>query len=413
MREVILTAVIAMVMQIQGSVLMAEERPKVQPAQASAPSQFDGRISRAVLERYLSRAITMRAVSHSAQREEDIRMLKNVGAKFIGRAACQWGNGGDDEHFRKCQETAELIHQADPDILLEACVFEAVNEGANNVSIPVWVFEEFRLKPQQRNFRYDAMLYDGGKFRNRWRPGWSVPDMSKLETRMWFFYHARRYIDAGYEALHLGQVHIMDQNDLGHKHWNDMLTHVRAYAAKHARRHLVLCNAHTHGIVENGKLLFDFHCWPVRVKEVVGSPQKGILEATTAYEYGKVDAIYGRSKGGQTPSGWKCEHLPYIVELDNWGSSSKGGQAIGPCWVWGYDDICWFARQPVAYRNEWLRYAWNWVREHDPNGWLEMPGQRRLADPVDGVDAYYANTKSEAAPQGYGQEETIKAIWAK
>ena len=63
-------------------------------------------------------------------------------------------------------------------------------------------------------------------------------------------------------------------------------------------------------------------------------PQEGELRI------GFIDSIYGRSKGGITPSGWRCGHLPYLVELDNWGVSSKPGQAgMGGCWVWGYDEI--------------------------------------------------------------------------
>jgi len=43
--------------------------------------------------------------------------------------------------------------------------------------------------------------------------------MSKLETRMWFFYRATRYIDIGFEALHFGQCHLMDGADKDHKNW--------------------------------------------------------------------------------------------------------------------------------------------------------------------------------------------------
>lgn len=383
--------------------------PAVVPAaEGSDIYKFDGKMPREVLERYLSRAITQLGLSHSPQRAEDIRMLKNVGAKFIGRSAYLWGNPGDDEaYFRQCREAADQVHQADPDMLLQACIFEAIYEGVNKLAIPGWVFEEFGMKPEQRNFRYDAMLFDKGKFKNHWCPGASVPDMSKFETRMWFFYRARRYIDAGYEGLHFGQVHLMDQNDPGHKNWFDILGRVRAYAGKNARRHFVLCDAHTHGVVGNGKLLFDFHAFPLRPKHLPDQPQKCILEMN------HIDAIFGRSKGGETPSGWKCEHLPYIGELDNWASSGKGGQIFDPAWPWGYDEISWFARQPGEYRREWLGYASKWIRDNDANGYLQMPGQRCLADPVNGVDIYYANMKSEASPRGFGDEDTIKAIWSK
>jgi len=193
---------------------------------------------------------------------------------------------------------------------------------------------------------------------------------------------------------------------------------VRRYAAKKARRHFVICDAHVPkgGPVVDGKLLLDFHAFPLRPKEVADTPQKAILEV------GYSDGIYGRSNGGVAPSGWKCEHLPYLVEFDNFGGTRTPGQASqahGPSiFTWGYDEITWFAQQPESDRNEWLRYARTWLREHDRNGFLEMPGGRMLtngpATPGEGggrINWYFANTKSPACPHGFSQEDTIKTIW--
>jgi hypothetical protein len=188
-----------------------------------------------------------------------------------------------------------------------------------------------------------------------------------------------------------------------------MMARVRKYADKNARRHFLLADAHVPGggIVHDGRLLFDFHSFPLRIDEVVTEPQKGILKV------GYLDSIFTRSKGGITPSGWRCDSLPYIVELDNFGSSRRPGQNIGAHYIWGYDEICWFAHQPAEYRNYWLRYAWDWIRKHDPNGYLQMPGSRTLADPVGDKSWYWANTPSKAVPTGFGQENTIKQIWTK
>lgn len=107
------------------------------------------------------------------------------------------------------------------------------------------------------------------------------------------------------------------------------------------------------------QIKLDFHAFPLRPKEVADSAQETVLEM------GFFDSIYGRSKGGITPSGWICEHLPYLVEVDNWGASKVGGKASqvsGPnYWVWGYDEMSWFAHQTEQYRNDWLRYASNWL----------------------------------------------------
>jgi hypothetical protein len=69
------------------------------------------------------------------------------------------------------------------------------------------------------------------------------------------------------------------------------------------------------------------------------------------------------------------------------------------------------ANQEEAYRNHWLEYAWRWVRQHDPNGFVQMPASRCLAAPPGEFAWYYAHTASPATPQGFDQEETIKSIW--
>jgi hypothetical protein len=113
-----------------------------------------------------------------------------------------------------------------------------------------------------------------------------------------------------------------------------------------------------------------------------------------------------------TYSGWHCEHLPYLVELDNWGASKHPGESRqGDNWVWGYDEITWFAHQSKEYRSKWLQYAWNWVRKTDSNGYLQMPGSRTMTSPLDHRRWYYANAPGPAVPDGLGDEEAIRAIW--
>ena len=74
--------------------------------------------------------------------------------------------------------------------------------------------------------------------------------------------------------------------------------------------------------------------------------------------------------------------------------------------------ITWFAKQSKSYRNDWLRYAWDWERKTDPNGYLKMPGSRTLRSPGDTKRWYYANNPSPATPDGFGQEEAIRTIWS-
>lgn len=61
--------------------------------------------------------------------------------------------------------------------------------------------------------------------------------------------------------------------------------------------------------------------------------------------------------------------------------------------------------------NDWLRYAWRWVLEHDPEGYVQMPGMRIISGVAEGKRWYDVNRPSAAPPNGSGQEETMRAIW--
>jgi hypothetical protein len=373
--------------------------------------QFDRTISREVLENYLSRAITMEGLLNGrGDLEDNIRMLKSIGSKFIGRSLCLWG--GEESLVRNLERAKQQVPKvlaADPEMILQACIFEIVTNQVERVAVPEWALAALGLPVEKRNFRYADMLYPNGRFQNRWRPGQSVPDVSRSETKLWFYFLGASFIDVGCEAIHFGQAELMNRNDRNLDHYFQVLTLIRSYATQHARRHMVLCDAHvpSGGLVRDGQLLMDFHSFPLRIMEVPDKPQEAILKV------GFSDGIYGRSKGGTTFSGWKCEHLPYLVEIDNWGVSKQPGQAkAGGIWVWGYDEITWFAHQSQAYRSKWLRYAWDWVRRTDPNGFLQMPGSRTLRSPRDRMRWYYANNPSPSVPDGLGDEEAIRAIWA-
>ncbi|RJO63455.1 MAG: hypothetical protein C4523_20110 [Myxococcales bacterium] len=371
---------------------------------------FDGPISQEMLENYLSRAVSHQFLytdNDPALLEDDIRMFTDIGAKFIGRASIIWDTPNDiDAFFEQAAATAAQAHAADPTLLLQAGLFETVDTGVNDVPVPAWAFEAYGRTPEERNFRYDEMLYPDGRHVDFWREGASVPDITRPEMQLWIYYRARRYIDGGFEAIHFGVVEFMAETDPGLETYFDLFDRVRTYAREHARRHWVLCDAHHMvGVVKDGHTLFDFLSYPLRVEEVENEPYQGRLVAEGD------DRIYGRTLGGVTPGGWTAERLPYLVEVDNWGSSGQGGQNIGGIWIWGWDEIGWFARLSEPERNQWLDYAWNWVRQTDAYGHFQFPTRRVLADPVGEAYWYYANRPSSSCGLGFNQEGAIKAIW--
>lgn len=379
-------------------------------------------IDREVLENYLDRSITLSCVLAPRPTDEDlnkddIRMIKNTGAKFIGRAIFRWENErilNNPAFWTKAETIIKELHAYDPDIIFQGCLFEAISEDVNTIPIPEWVFQSYGMKPEKRNFSYKDMLSKEGKYVDHWHKGGSVPDISRIETQLWFHYLACSYINIGCEAFHLGQIELIGMHDPQREYWAKVIDHIRAYAAVHARRHWVLLDAHTPkgGMLKDGKSLIDFNSFPMRICAIPGEPKEG--EAQQAeLRVNHLDGLYGKSLGCITPSGWTCESLPYLVEIDNYGKEEPVNVADTTSYFpWGWDEISWYAKQPETYRNEWLQYAWNWIKETDPNGHIEMPGLRGICCPNETENTYRANTRSKACPSGYNQEETIKAIWA-
>jgi hypothetical protein len=297
---------------------------------AAQDYHFDGSMSRQVLENYLERSISFTELLHDdltkprnsrgVDPKDNLRLIVETNAKFVGRALMVWGREKELPAFLDTAKPfAVALHKADPDFILQAAAFEIVTRGVEATTIPERVLREFGQEPSAgRNFRYDDMLYTDGRFVNHWGGRGSVPDMSRLETRMWFYFLVTRYIDA----------------------------------------------------------------------------------------------VFTKSKGGITPSGWVCEHLRYLVEFDNFVRSRNPGQPGKDPFIWGWDEITWFALMPERERNDWLRYAWKWLRDTDPNGHLQMPGSRVITPGTrDGPRWYWANTRSDACPNGSNTEETIREIW--
>ncbi len=386
---------------------------------------FDGSISREALENYLDRSVTagyflVPGTPEHYQfpyREDDIRMLKNIGAKFIGRAIYRWSEESklaDTAFLNYAERLIGRMHDYDPEIIFQGCLFEHVSTDVDNLPVPDWVFEAFDLPVEKRNFNSAEMVkrIDPNAVVRWGERGGGVPMINNLETRLWFYFLAKNYIDIGCEALHLGQVELIASDDPDKVYYAAFLQKVRDYAKKNARRHYVLLDGHTPkgGFVKDGVSLLDFNSFPLRIKEVVDKPMEGILEA------GYSDAIYKRSQGAVSPSGWRAESMPYLVEFDNFGMNGNPGVAnLDDNFCWGYDDITWFAMQDEQARNKWLWYAFDWLHATDPNGHLQMCVIRMISGPQgkQSLRSYFANTRSTACPVGYSQEETIKEIWNK
>jgi len=368
------------------------------------------------IRHYLSRAVTAGSLIASDTLEDDLRAVRAIGAKFIGRAADYWRHAPDEPHFAACQELSRRVHAIDADTVLQGCIFEAIYPGVAQTPIPAWVFEAFDLPVEPRNFRFEEIA--GPVFRDvyRWDAaegsphGGTVPDLTQREAQLWFYYRAVRYLQSGFEALHLGQVHMYAGRDSGYRIFARLCAMIRAAATRYGRRGFVLLDAHTHGIAIDGNLLLDFCSRPISARNFAEQPERIILVQR------------GQSIGGILPGGDPCDISPTLIEVDNWGGYSLSAEQLANAAQraqtnrWGYDDIAWFAHQPLSEREHFMQYAHRFVRAQHDHCYFQMPLRRtlgRAAMTVNGrrAEFFKANTPSPACPDGFGGENAIARIW--
>src|SRR5260370_41835911 len=107
-------------------------------------------------------------------------------AKFVGRALMAFGGEQNiATHVQRAAPYAAALHQADPDMILEAAVFEIVTRNVEMISVPAGVLTEFGQPATSRNFVYQDMLYASGNFVDQWGMGPSVPGIIRLGAPVW------------------------------------------------------------------------------------------------------------------------------------------------------------------------------------------------------------------------------------
>ncbi len=449
--------------------------------------KFNGKMSEDVLRNYLSRAVSFQGLcaentSRDMCFEDDLRMIKNIGAKFIGRTAFySWGGNMStkqiEEHFKIVEECAKKAHEVDDELILQAGVFEIIFEGTvNSTPIPDWIFEEFDLAPERRNFSFEALLPPApSKFgRGFWggKQDTAIPYIGSIETQMYFYYLITRYIDLGYEAIHLGQVElIMNKEEKCLADWDRVLTKARNYAKQHARRGVVLFDGHrelhSNGFKYGDRLLADFYsCGAIAHEtEIKDGAEMARLHHYMDEAESELSWI-GRAAGGKHPLGFDTDEQISICELDNFGGTAGDGIPhqinSNRALCWGYDPITWYAIQPEWYRNQYLIECDDFLgrRLLDKSGrqncFMQFACRRVICPedddrPVFHIDSseaesfknfdlflrneaivcltdkttnnllltqkkqsfYRANRKSVNCPTGSGQEDTIKEIFSR
>ncbi|RTQ45921.1 hypothetical protein EJV47_24130 [Hymenobacter gummosus] len=403
------------------------------------------RIDDVTLKRALSRAITMYQLCaekypDETRREQQMAALDDIGARFIGRTALWWNNtyGAQEEeaHFQRTYVNTSRLLATDSSRIVQAGVMEFIagrdpatdsltSINASTIPVPAWVLRDWGLPVVKRNFDARAIAYAPKDADDPWR-GMSeaVPDVTRLEARLWLYYRACRYMACGIEALHMGQWNLISNKDkrgVGGKrpyyYTNQLFDKIRAFAAngspyfeqpngrKGARHGYVVLDFHSKEPVyyrapwRRPVDLFDFYSNPISAREVLTGGQPGGLYGYPAWSTLLMPnecALPGR--GALANRG---NPRLMLVELDNSLSSPHAPSLHDPTQeMWGWDEITWFAAQPCAYRSDWLCYVYRWLQCNAPNTFMEMPGRRSLSSPTVGSMYEFENPASARPHQG-------------
>ena len=106
---------------------------------------FDRTITRTALENYLSRSITMlestdrtwergRQHPNAEERRSEVRWEDNLSLGHESQLPTR---------LVAARQNAPKVHAADPQMILQTCVFEIVSKDVDKLPVPGWAFEAF------------------------------------------------------------------------------------------------------------------------------------------------------------------------------------------------------------------------------------------------------------------------------
>ena len=389
------------------------------PVAYAQNSQFYGSLTRDELQTYMSRSLAVEFDGINkgmAEYNDIINFAARSDARYLGTC---YGVGYGSElpvnhgYFDIIHSTVLEINKAYiangfiPPII-GGSIWEKVTHDVDSI----WMNDEVAntYNVPKRRFIFDSIKYITDTNKRI-----ATPDISRIETQMYFYFLATKFIDAGMEAIHMGIIELEDLNDSGHVATWDILCKIRKYASTR-NRGLVLLNADTYGLHlrNTDTLLYDFNTRPTRVSGYYSGKDSTWHSMWIYYQsaFGGPGRLsynecspYGKMAGGWSPLGWHADTMPYIVVLDNTLTNNCNCLVKAGCWtVYGFDEISWFTMQNEEYRNQWLCYAYSYVKMLDRNGNFMMPCRTLFTRRW----TYYTAVNG----YGYDQEDEIVKIWS-
>jgi hypothetical protein len=347
--------------------------PKRQSPDLRFSAQSD--LTSDLVDRYLCRAISHFLPWSNPLRSRDF--LQDTGTKYIHWSHLLWGQPPPDWKTL-CAET-DAVHGSDwgSDVVYEAGVMEAIYRSQiDGAAIPDWLFqcmEDLGINKTRKPgpngphfFSYENM-FDRGAERwpkdniGRWsrdkdgKDQGSVPDLTMVETQLWFAYLITEYIDAGFEGIFFGQYDLVGSRDTGSECLWELTQFTKRLAAERGYRHAVFLSTHHYCVAYKGQLspdsptIFTHMTWPSR------------MFYSSKHEFGMETGL-NATVDGQHRTAAELNmvikkppfDLPVLIEIDNYGPSAPGSPLA--CNSEGDDEITAYKKKPHSARVGFLKY---------------------------------------------------------
>jgi hypothetical protein len=274
--------------------------------------------------------------------------------------------------------------------VIQAGIFEDINSSVNGIQIPPNIIAAFIGTPgfdnnyyltplgapkSNLNFNVNNMLY-GTEFS-------SCPKIVRIETKMWFYYLAKMYIDLGYKSIHMGQMKNWSYYDGPSLNSTTLiLNKIRQYAQ--SKNTFVLLTEENYKAIKfpgSNVFMFDYDSrvlWPKEVSNPqVGSSVNNNCGISYGYNYSNTPCAsqpymagidpcvitnQGNISGISPLNNCITQYQPYNTYFD-FGDGDHGNLHSATSSpeqsVWGFDDTKWFATliTSAPCRAYWMQQA--------------------------------------------------------
>jgi hypothetical protein len=358
-------------------------RTVLHPANTNSPPHFDGQssLTKPLLDAYLDQAVTHMNGHWDDWNVRGMQFLECSGTKFIHWGDLGWARLYTAADWQKITAAADMIHGSPwgCNMILECGIMEAIYPSqADNQRIPDWylhVLQDLGIQ-QKRSFGPNGpqyFCYESMFDRNApdwpwvdiWGSGSGAPDITMLETLLWYSWLAAEYIDAGFEGIMWGQIMLTGTRDYDHAASYGLCEFSRQWANARGYRRAMTLTSHVNRTwnypTNSSNPVFTHLTWPTRMRYTTNAGfgmQFGIGVPASPPQQGgqEIEAIL------QLPG-----DLPILLEIDNYGPGEK--------WVCdqGWDEITAFARKPAADRRAFLDHYYYAMRN-----WTNSAGNNRI-----------------------------------